>query len=93
MDLKKGDKVTRISYNHDIIFRILNIEDNICYLKGENIRLYADSPIEDLVLYNKASNDNFEETIEEPDILDRNEYFYLPARILHCDTDKKISVD
>ncbi len=93
MDLKKGDKVTRISYNHDIIFRILNIEDNICYLKGENIRLYADSPIDDLKIYKKSSEDNFEDTIETPDISDRNEFFYLPARILHCDTDKKISVD
>ena len=87
MDFKKGDKVTRISYKHDIVFRILNIEDNICYLKGENVRLFADSPIEDLVLYTKKSNDNFEEKIEEDINLDRNEYFYLPARILHCDGD------
>ena len=57
MDLKIGDKVTRISYNHDIIFKILNIEDNISYLKGENIRLYADSPLEDLILYDKTSNE------------------------------------
>ena len=88
MELKKGDKVTRISYNNDIVFKILNIEDNICYLKGENIRLYADSPVDDLKLYEDNSNDNFEETVDEPDISDRNEYFYLPARILHCDGDK-----
>jgi len=88
MDLKKGDKVTRISYNHDIIFKILNIEDNICYLKGENIRLFADSPIEDLKIYSKDARDNFEEEINIEENLDRNDYFYMPARILHCDADE-----
>ena len=86
-DLKIGDKVTRISYNHDTVFRILNIEDNICYLKGENVRLFADSPISDLKLYIKKSNDNFEEELADELSLDRNEYFYMPARILHLDAD------
>jgi spore coat assembly protein len=87
MDLKKGDIVTRISYKHDTIFKIINIQDNICYLKGENIRLYADSPIEDLQKYQKEATDDFEKNIESTDLLDRNEYFYLPAKILHCDGD------
>lgn len=87
MDLKKGDMVTRISYNNDTVFKILNIEDNMCYLKGENVRLYADSPIEDLVKYKRQPEDDFESDIDNPDLLDRNEYFYLPAKILHCDGD------
>lgn len=87
MDFKKRDLVTRKSYNHDIIFRILNIEDNICYLKGENIRLFADSPIEDLVKYTKNENDDFECEIEQSDLLERGEFFYLPPKILHLDGD------
>ena len=87
MDLKKGDKVTRISYNHDCVFKILNIQDNICYLKGENLRLYADSPINDLVKYEEDSNDNFENKIDEPDLLNRGEYFYLPPKLLQIDGD------
>ena len=89
MDLKKGDQVTRKSYNHDIVFKILNIEENICYLKGINIRLFADSPIEDLVKYEEDVKDSFGDNIKEPDLLDRDEYFYLPARILHCDGDNE----
>ena len=87
MEIKINSLVTRKSYNHDTIFKVLNIKDNICYLKGQNIRLYADSPIEDLVIYNSNTDDNFESTIEEESPLDRNEYFYIPAKILHCDGD------
>ena len=33
MDIKVGDYVTRISHSHDMIFKVIDIEDNICYLK------------------------------------------------------------
>ena len=87
MDFNKGDLVTRKSYNHDTVFKILNIEDNICYLKGENVRLYADSPIEDLKKYLDESNDNFENTVEDNELLERGEYFYLPPKLLQLDGD------
>ena len=89
MNFKKGDYVTRKSYNNDTIFKILNIKDGVCYLKGENVRLYADSPIEDLVLYTENRKDNFEYKVTNNDNLDRNEYFYMPAKILHCDGDEE----
>ena len=89
MKFKKGDYVTRKSYNNDTIFKILNIKDGVCYLKGENVRLYADSPIEDLVLYTENRKDNFEYKVTNNDNLDRNEYFYMPAKILHCDGDEE----
>ena len=89
MEFKKGDQVTRISYKHDIVFKILNIEDNIAYLKGVNDRLFADSPLEDLSLYKEKIEDSFGSNIKEPELLDRDEYFYLPARILHCDGDEE----
>ena len=47
-----GDLVTRKSHNIDVIFEILKIEDKIAYLKGKDIRLYADSLIDDLVYSN-----------------------------------------
>ena len=48
MNFKIGDLVTRNSYNNDIVFKIINISDSIAYLKGTNIRLYADSKLDDL---------------------------------------------
>ena len=45
---KIGDVVTRNSYNNDIIFTIIDIKDDIAYLKGIDVRLYADSSLDDL---------------------------------------------
>lgn len=85
-----GDYVTRNSYNNDVVFKIINIDDDLYYLKGVNIRLYADSYKEDLKLYNSDnSDDNFLPSIEEYRKLNRSEYFYLPGKILHLDGDKE----
>lgn len=85
--MKIGDLVTRNSHNNDIVFTITNIEDGIYYLKGVNVRLYADSDEDDLVLYEEDVEDKFGEriTIDE---LNRNDFFYLPGKILHIDGDK-----
>ena len=48
MEWKVGDLVTRKSHQNDMVFKILGIEGEICYLKGLNIRLCADSPLSDL---------------------------------------------
>lgn len=48
MDLTKNNLVTRKSYNHDLLFRIANIKNNIASLYGEDMRLEADAPLEDL---------------------------------------------
>ena len=87
LKFKKGDFVTRKSHENDTVFKILNIRDDICYLKGVDVRLYADSEIEDLEPYESDEEDDFENTVEDDDNLDRSEYFYLPARILHLDGD------
>ena len=85
-----GDLVTRISYNNDIVFRIIDIEDDICYLKGVSVRLLADSPIDDLKKYvGNLEEDNFSPILEEYRTLDRSEFFYLPGKILHIDGDKE----
>lgn len=85
-----GDLVTRKSYNNDVIFEILKIEDRIAYLKGKDIRLYADSSIDDLVICIKNDVESDEDSfirIKEKISLDRSEYFYLPGKVLHIDGD------
>lgn len=91
MDYKIGDLVTRNSYNNDTVFTIIDIKDNVYYLKGINIRLYADSEMDDLKEYD--DKDDIEEEkpfldrLKEKSDLNRNDYFYLPGKILHIDGD------
>ena len=90
---KIGDLVTRNSYANDVVFIIvdINIEENVYYLKGTNVRLYADSNKEDLRLYEDEKNNNDEKEllsrIKNNFKMERNEYFYLPGKILHIDGD------
>lgn len=85
-----GDLVSRNSYNNDTIFKIIDIDNNIAILKGINIRLFADSDLSDL---RKVDT---KEKIKDDDVfldrfdikLDRNEYFYLPGKVLHIDGDE-----
>lgn len=90
MKFKKNDYVTRKSYNNDIVFKIVNIENNVVFLKGVDFRLYADAMLDDLVLCERNDNDDIE--IIESNLrnlnLDRDNYFYLPGKILHIDGDK-----
>jgi len=94
MNFNIGDLVTRKSYDNDTVFKIINIEDDIAYLKGVNIRLYADSDIDDLVLYDKKEKELIESDnrqfkgVKIVGKLNRDEYFYLPGKILHIDGDK-----
>lgn len=93
MTFKVGDYVSRISYGHDVVFKITSIDDGKAILKGINMRLYADSNLNDLIHYEKKDNDieddnHFRENIKDLFNLDRDEYFYLPGRILHIDGDK-----
>ena len=85
--IRVGDYVTRNSYNNDIIFKVNDIKGNVCYLKGVCVRLYADSYIDDLKKYDGDVEDDFDVNFTEYDSLDRNEYFYLPGKILHLDGD------
>ena len=85
---KIGDIVTRNSHNNDLIFKIIDIDNDICYLKGLYIRLEADSKMSDLVLYEGDYKDDIEfERLLKPNELNRDDYFYLPGKILHIDSD------
>lgn len=48
MNLVVGDLVTRASHQHDILFRIGSIDGDTAILHGEDLRLEADSPLNDL---------------------------------------------
>jgi len=82
-----GDLVTRISYNNDIIFKIIDIIDDNYILKGVSVRLCADSQLEDLKKYTGEEDDKFTPQIDNYKGLDRDEFFYLPGKILHLDED------
>ena len=83
-----GDYVTRNSYHNDMIFKVINKSNNTLYLKGVEYRLYADANVSDCLLVDKKSIKND----FNPDLLlsdERDEYFYLPGKILHLDSDRE----
>jgi spore coat assembly protein len=55
MSIKVGDLVTRQSYKNDLIFRVIEINESksgesYAVLRGEDVRLIADSPVDDLAI-------------------------------------------
>lgn len=90
MKFKIGDYVTRVSHKNDIVFKITNIIGNNVYLKGVDLRLYADSDISDLKFfvdsYSSDDSDIIDASVRTMS-LDRSEFFYLPGKILHIDGD------
>lgn len=88
---KVNDLVSRKSYGNDVVFKIIKIDEDIAYLTGIDIRLCADSSLDDLVLVDRLSNsdNNFYEKIDEIRNFTRSDYFYLPGKILHIDGDKE----
>ena len=89
MVFQVGDLVTRISYNHDVVFKILNIRGEVAYLKGVQVRLYADAPLEDLQLYIKEDRDEEDDELLLDDSSMRGDFFYLPGKVLHIDADQE----
>lgn len=91
MEFKIGDYVTRNSYNNDVIFIITNIENGVAILKGYNVRLVANSPLDDLRLCEEENRkDDFMEELVNDSILDRSDdedFFYLPPKLLQLDGD------
>ena len=86
-----GDIVTRNSYDNDTFFTIINIEGDVAYLKGINLRLYADSDISDLVKVERKDvidDERITKSITNTLNLDRSEFFYLPGKVLHIDGDE-----
>lgn len=88
-----GDIVSRKSHDNDMVFRITDIVGDIAYLKGINVRLFADSDIEDLTRVNRDLSEieddrGLLEKVDKEINLDRSEYFYMPGKVLHIDGDE-----
>ena len=77
-----------------MVFRIKSFKDKMVVLEGVNIRLIADAPVDDLEICKDCVDDI---TSDDRDLFDnmgdlldlnRDNYFYLPGKILHIDGDK-----
>ena len=105
MSIKKGDIVGRKSYDKDIFFvvdRILKsrLNNEFAILKGLNIRVLADSPIEDLEVISKQEIIDSVK-LSEMDIERRINKYKIDnklirqkrytGKILHLDGDRKYS--
>lgn len=90
-----GDYVTRKSHGHDLVFKIVDIKDDVAILQGINIRLVADAFIDDLEICKDCVDDLLKEdrslfeNMSDLLNLDRDSYFYLPGKVLHIDADKE----
>lgn len=112
MEIKKGDIVGRKSYNKDILFVVekiikLSNKNAIAILKGLNIRIQADSDIDDLELIDKKVIDENEKRLEKrflaklqqkesiqdekTECLKRSNRVIYTGKILHLDGDKRYS--
>jgi len=75
-----GDFVVRKKYDRDIIFEIIDIREGIYYLRGIEVRLIADSELEDLELCEVNIREDDFSIVSEP---------MLKGKILHLDGDEK----
>ena len=103
--IKKGDVVTRKSYNNDVIFIVdLVINEKNAILTGITTRLKADSPIDDLEIISKKEIDNIYKKIDEKidkisnkanekkdGLLKRSNKVIYTGKILHLDGDRRYS--
>lgn len=105
-EIKKGDAVTRNSYGNDIVFSVKRIikltnKKEIAILKGIDVRVEADAPIEDLQIVSKEEQERREKELEKRIINriererikkeNRRKEIVHTGRILHLDGDKKYS--
>ncbi len=56
MTVEKGDLVARKSYKYDVIFRVISVDEEtgIAELSGEDLRLCADAPLDDLKVISES---------------------------------------
>lgn len=105
-EIKKGDVVSRNSYGNDIIFSVKRIiklinKQEIAILKGIDVRIEADAPVEDLKILSREEQEIHEKKLEERIINkikrerikteNRKKEAVYTGRILHLDGDKKYS--
>ena len=79
--MKIGDYVVRKKYNKDIIFEIFDIIDDVYYLRGLELRLIADSDMNDLELSELQAHEEDSFSIASHPI--------LKGKVLHLDGDQR----
>ena len=103
--VKKGDIVSRNSYNNDVAFIVERIlENKIAILTGLITRLKADAYIDDLKILDKKQVDKIlrdingrivqeinSAIIQKNSIFSRTKKIVYTGRILHLDGDKRYS--
>lgn len=105
-EIKKGDIVSRNSYENDIIFyvkRVLKLSNGqkIAILKGIDTRIEADAPIEDLKMLDKEEQSRCDKILEQrieaqikrekKEKENRRKQIIYTGKILHLDGDKRYS--
>lgn len=105
-EIKKGDVVSRNSYKNDIMFyvkKIMKLTDGrkIAILKGIDVRVEADAPIEDLQIVSKEEQMRREKEFEnriicrigrnETERVNRRKEIIHTGKILHLDGDAHLS--
>lgn len=105
-EIKKGNIVSRNSYGHDIIFSVkriikLNNKNDVAILKGIDVRVECDAPVEDLKIVSKQEQRIREKELEERILYkierervyreNRRKEVVYTGRILHLDGDKRYS--
>ena len=97
--IKKGDIVSRNSYQNDILFyveKIVKTENRgkVAILKGVTIRIEADAPVDDLELPNesriKENLKRIDKQIEDTNNYIDNRKVIRYGKILHLDRRQKL---
>lgn len=104
---KVGDIVARRSHKQDLFFRIEQIlsvsGERIAILKGINLRLVADAPLQDLIGKNPAEVTHYQRedfqgiynklkvvVNQRKSVQDiQDEFYEIPGRVLHLDGDEE----
>jgi spore coat assembly protein len=101
MSFNVGDIVGRKSYDADVHFRVVSIDrgKQEAELKGVDMRLFADAPLEDLIVIDDGTRGEIRDKEEQQtsssvkEIKQQREreqgesFFELPGRVLHIDGD------
>ncbi len=76
MKIKVGQIVGRISYQSDVLFRVIEIyEDKRALLYGEDFRLVADAPLDDLIVISER-----EKSLKKKKVREKEESCYYLFR-------------
>ncbi|NEU32535.1 sporulation peptidase YabG [bacterium LRH843] len=90
MKVRKGDIVARPSYQCDLLFRVLAVHSDYVELAGEDMRLLADAPLEDVIIISEKERKVYEKkvkTLEE----DSYKLFRQDARLMKQRSDYEVS--